>query len=180
MRIIGGKHKGIRLSPPRDLPVRPTTDMAKEALFNILEHRVRWDEITALDLFSGTGGISLELASRGTSKVISVDKNYKCVQFLKDTASKLELHQISVIRSDVFKYLERACEVPLDLIFADPPYDMELLPKIPEMVFDKALLAPDGILVLEYPSTLRLHDKPSPNELRKYGNSSFAIYQNKA
>lgn len=177
MRIIGGKHKGIRLQPPRDLPVRPTTDMAKEALFNILQHRIEMEGLNALDLFSGTGGISLELASRGAKFITAVDKSNKCVQFLKQSAHKMELDQIRVVRADTFVFLDK-CNEKFDFIFADPPYDMEKLPQIPGLIMERELLAEGGLLVLEFPSTLQVLGHPKPQELRKYGNSSFAIYQN--
>lgn len=177
MRIIGGKHKGIRLQPPKDLPVRPTTDRAKEALFNILQHRIEIVGLKALDLFSGTGNIALELASRGAKSVTAVDKSHKCANFLKLTAQKMNLDQIQVVRADTFTFLAK-CNDQFDFIFADPPYDMEKLVEIPKIIMERGLLAEDGILVLEFPSTIRLLDQPAPLELRKYGNSSFAIYQN--
>lgn len=177
MRIIGGKHKGIRLQAPKDLPVRPTTDMAKEALFNILQHRIEIEGLIALDLFSGTGSIALELASRGAKSITAVDKSNKCVQFLKQTAQKMELDEIRVIRADAFTFLDK-CKDKFDFIFVDPPYDMDKLSQIPKIIMNKELLLEGGMLVLEFPSTIRLMESPEPLELRKYGNSSFAIYQN--
>lgn len=177
MRIIGGSHKGLRLSPPRNLPVRPTTDKAKEALFNLLQHRINLAEIAALDLFSGTGSISFELASRGAGRVVSVEKNYHGYRFIKETAAKLELEQIQPVRANVFAFL-RGCQDSFDLIFADPPFDMDRIGTIPSLILEQNLLAPDGILILEHPTSYRLPESPKPDEIRKYGHASFAIYTN--
>lgn len=178
MRIIGGKYKGLRFSPPRDLPVRPTTDIAREALFNILQNRLDYDnDLVGLDLFSGTGGISLELISRGFKEVTAVDKSPKCIRFLSDTAKNLQMDNLKTIRADVQAFLKR-CIDSYDFIFIDPPYDMDMLPQFPELIFKFELLRPNGTLVLEYPSTIRLPAHPHLKELRKYGNSSFAIYEN--
>ncbi len=176
MRIIGGRYRGLRFTPPRDLPVRPTTDMAKEALFNILQNRLDFEGMEALDLFSGTGGISLELASRGAASIESVDRHYKCVQFLSESSKKLGITSIRTVKANVFTYLDR-CTKQFDFIFADPPYDLDQLTQIPRLILDKNLLKPDGILVLEFPATRKLPDTPAPAEIRKYGNSSFAIYK---
>lgn len=162
--------------PPKDLPVRPTTDMAKEALFNILQNRVEFVGLEVLDLFSGTGGISLEFASRGAGRVESVDRHHKCIQFLNDCSKKLGISSIQAVRADVFAYLER-CSSQFDLVFADPPYDLDKLPQLPQLVLDRKILKKEGILVLEFPSNRKLEDLPAPKEIRKYGNSSFAIYE---
>lgn len=178
MRIIGGRFKGLRFSPPKDLPVRPTTDIAKEALFNILQNRLDYhDDLYGLDLFSGTGGISLELISRGFKEVTSVDRSPKCIRFLADTAKKLQIDNLKIVRSDVLTFLKR-CTQQFDFIFIDPPYDMDFLPRFPQLIMEAELLKPDGILVLEYPSTIKLPELLQLVELRKYGSSSFAIYEN--
>lgn len=177
MRIIGGSHKGHRLTPPRNLPVRPTTDKAKEALFNLLHHRINLDEVVALDLFAGTGSISFELASRGAQRVVSVDRNYHGYRFIKETANKLGLEQIEPIRSDVFSFT-KGCQETFDLIFADPPFDLDRIGTIPGLILDGKLLAPGGMLIFEHPTIYRLPDSPIPDEIRKYGHSSFAIYTN--
>lgn len=176
MRIIGGRYKGLKLNPPKDLPVRPTTDMAKEALFNILHNRLEFDELEVLDLFSGTGGISLEFASRGVGRVEAVDRHAKCIHFLKQSCEKLGISTITGIRADVFQYVER-CRSQFDLIFADPPYESDKLIHIPQLIKEKNLLKAGGLLVLEFPSTKRLAEEPQPTEIRKYGNSSFAFYE---
>src|SRR6195952_4558616 len=136
MRIIGGTLKGLRLNPPTNLPVRPTTDMAKEALFNILLNKIEFEDIKVLDLFSGTGNISLEFASRGASEVVSVDRSIDCINYLKDTSRQHKLEVIKTYKADVFKYLEMETEL-YDLVFADPPYDLNRIPEIPKIIFEK-------------------------------------------
>jgi len=176
MRIIGGSLKGLRLNPPKNLPVRPTTDLAKEALFNILLNQIEFEGIKVLDLFSGTGNISLEFASRGASEVISVDRSIHCVNYLKDTSRQHKLTQIKTYREDVFKYLDIEAE-QYDLIFADPPYDLNRIPDLPKVIFEKNLLKPDGLLIVEHQSLQNLSNHPSFVEQRKYGHSSFSFFR---
>jgi len=176
MRIIGGKLKGLRLNPPANLPVRPTTDMAKEALFNILNNQVDFEGITVLDLFSGTGNISMEFASRGAEQVIAVDRSIQCINYLKDMARQHKLEQITTFKADVFKYLEMETD-QYDLIFADPPYDLNRIPEIPKIVFEKNLLKPGGLLVVEHQSMQNLSQQPGFVEQRKYGHSSFSFFK---
>lgn len=175
MRIIGGKLKGLRINPPSNLPVRPTTDLAKEALFNILYNQFDFEEILVLDLFSGTGNISLEFASRGVPAVISVDRDYGCYNYLKSTAKLHGLEAIKAYKSDVFKFLDTETE-KYDLIFADPPYDLPQLNQIASLVFDKDLVKPEGYLIIEHPSMKRLNNHPLFLEQRKYGSSSFSFF----
>lgn len=177
MRIIGGRLKGLRLNPPKNLPVRPTTDLAKEALFNILLNQIEFEDIEVLDLFSGTGNISLEFASRGAEKVISVDRSIHCVNYLKDTARQHSLENIKTYKADVFKYLQLE-NVQYDLIFADPPYDLNQIPEIPKIVFEKDILKPDGLLIIEHQSMQNLSQHPKFVEQRKYGHSSFSFFKN--
>jgi 16S rRNA (guanine966-N2)-methyltransferase len=177
MRIIGGRLKGLRLNPPNGLPVRPTTDLAKEALFNILQNQIDIEGMRVLDLFSGTGNLSLEFASREAAEVISVDKSIRCVHFLKDMARQHGLEQIKTYNADVFKFLELETE-PYDLIFADPPYDLSRIPEIAKMVFSKKLLSADGILIIEHQSMQNLSNHPAFSEQRKYGHSSFSFFRN--
>jgi len=177
MRIIGGRLKGLRLNPPKNLPVRPTTDLAKEALFNILLNQIEFEDIEVLDLFSGTGNISLEFASRGAEKVISVDRSIHCVNYLKDTARQHGLDNIKTYKADVFKYLQLE-NVQYDLIFADPPYDLNQIPEIPKIVFEKDILKPDGLLIIEHQSMQNLSQHPKFVEQRKYGHSSFSFFKN--
>ncbi len=176
MRIIGGSLKGLRLNPPKNLPVRPTTDLAKEALFNILLNQIEFEGIKVLDLFSGTGNISLEFASRGASEVISVDRSIHCVNYLRDTSRQHKLTQIKTYREDVFKYLNIETE-QYDLIFADPPYDLNRIPDLPKVIFEKNLLKPDGLLIVEHQSLQNLSNHPAFVEQRKYGHSSFSFFR---
>lgn len=177
MRIIGGSLKGIRIKPPNNLPIRPTTDMAKESLFNILNNVVDFEALTVLDLFSGTGNIALEFASRGAKVVTAVDRNFGCYNFLKRTAIELNLNAINAFKADVFKYLETETDT-YDLIFADPPYDLSTIPTIAPLIFDKKLLNTGGTLIIEHQSTHDLHQHPNFTEKRKYGFSAFSFFVN--
>jgi 16S rRNA (guanine966-N2)-methyltransferase len=177
MRIIGGKLRGLRLNPPKNLPVRPTTDLAKEALFNILQNQMEFEGIKVLDLFCGTGNISLEFASREAEKVIAVDRSIHCINYVKDTARQHRLDQIKTYKTDVFKFLEIETE-QFDLIFADPPYDMNRIPELPKVIFEKGLLLPGGLLIVEHQSMQNLSNHPAFVEQRKYGHSSFSFFKN--
>lgn len=176
MRIISGKLKGIRLNPPPGLPVRPTKDMAKEALFNILNNLFDFEQIKVLDLFSGTGSLSVEFASRGVPDIVSVDRNTGCYNYLKDISRQYQLSSIHPQKADVFKFLKLETDT-YDLIFADPPYDLPQIPEIPQLVFSRGLLKPEGLLVVEHPTMKRLGDHPNFTEQRKYGYSSFSFFQ---
>mgnify|MGYP000899176956 CR=1 FL=1 len=175
MRIIGGRLGGLRLNPPTNLPVRPTTDIAKEALFNILQNKLDFDGLECLDLFAGTGNISFELASRDVEHVDAIDLHFKCVQYINDTADKMKLEQIKARKADVFKFIA-SCRDTYDFIFADPPYDIPKLPQLPKLIFDQQLLRNGGLLVVEHPSTRQMEDHPNFIETRKYGYSSFSFY----
>ncbi len=174
MRIIGGQLKGLRIQAPGNLPVRPTTDLAKEALFNILYNQYDFDSIRVLDLFSGTGNISLEFASRMVPEIVSVDRNKGCILFLKSMMEKHRLDTIKTYQADVFKFLELETE-PFDLIFADPPYDLPQLNQIPQKVFERNLVKPNGYLIVEHPSMKKI-DHPFFAEQRVYGSSSFSFF----
>jgi 16S rRNA (guanine(966)-N(2))-methyltransferase RsmD len=176
MRIISGTNKGRRLTAPRNLPVRPTTDFAKEGLFNILHHRVDMHESSVLDLFSGTGNIAYECASRGAEKVTAVDGHYGCVKFISETSEELEF-PITAIKADVFKYLNSTKEA-FSLIFADPPYNFELeqLSSIVAKVFENNLLEEEGILIIEHTKHTDLSTVPHFEESRRYGGSVFSFF----
>ncbi|MVN89965.1 16S rRNA (guanine(966)-N(2))-methyltransferase RsmD [Mucilaginibacter aquatilis] len=175
MRIIGGRLKGLRLNPPKNLPVRPTTDLAKEALFNILQNQIELEGIKVLDLFSGTGNLALEFASRYAQSVVAVDRSIHCVNYLKDTARQHGLEQIKTFKADVFKYLDIETE-GYNLIFADPPYDLSRIPEIPKIVFERNLLLPGGLLIVEHQSMQNLGNHPNFAEQRRYGHSSFSFF----
>lgn len=176
MRIIGGKLKGLRLNPPANLPVRPTTDLAKEALFNILQNQIELEGIKVLDLFCGTGNLSFEFASRGAESVQSVDRSFHCVKYVNDMSRQHGLSQIKTFKADVFKYLEHET-AQYDMIFADPPYDISRIPEIPVLVFDKNLLKPNGLLIVEHQSMQNLGNHPCFVEQRRYGHSSFSFFR---
>lgn len=175
MRIISGKIGGIRLQPPPTLPVRPTTDLAKEALFNILQNRIGFDELDCLDLFAGTGNITFELASRGANSILAVDIHYHCIKYIKEVAQKYRLEAVEAKKMDVFRFIA-AANTDYDLIFADPPYDLPSIVSLPKMILDAGLLRSDGLLIVEHPSTKILADHPSWQETRKYGYSAFSFY----
>ncbi len=172
MRIISGKYKGKRITAPDNLPVRPTTDRAKEALFSILDSRYYFDGKNILDLFSGTGNIAFEFCSRGVEHSTCVDNNNNCINFIKKTSSDLELN-ITSLKSDCIKYLE-SCEKQFNIIFADPPYNFEEYKRIQEIVFKKKLVKKDGCLIIEHDSSTSFEDDNV--EVRKYGTVHFSIF----
>ncbi len=180
MRIISGKYRGKRIDAPRKLPVRPTTDMAKEALFNILNNRYYFEDLSVLDLFSGIGSISLEFASRGCKDITSVDAHSGCVAFLDATSRDLDA-DIKCIRSDALSFLRKTPK-KFDLIFADPPYDLdrEEFVQLVDLVMERGLLKEDGILILEHSTRMKLEDIPHFVEQRKYGGSSFSFFASSA
>lgn len=177
MRIISGKHKGRRLIAPAKLPVRPTTDVAKEALFNILNNYYHISNLKVLDLFSGTGNISYEFAARGAEMITAVDANYDCVKFIKKTSAELDF-PITTIKSDVYKYLEKV-PAKADIVFADPPYDLEKedFARIAELVFQNAILEEEGLLIIEHSKHTNLSDLERFRESRKYGSSVFSFFE---
>ncbi|WP_299521291.1 16S rRNA (guanine(966)-N(2))-methyltransferase RsmD [Winogradskyella sp.] len=176
MRIISGIHKGRKIIAPKKLPVRPTTDMAKEALFNILNNQYYFDEISVLDLFSGTGNISYEFASRGAELITAVDDNYSCIKFINETAEAFEM-PIKTIKSDVFKLLEHANQ-KYTIIFADPPYNFEiqLFTRIPQLVFQNELLDENGCLIIEHSKHTDLSLLEHFSYSRKYGGNTFSFF----
>lgn len=162
---------------PKKLPVRPTTDMAKEGLFNILNNRFYFDELKVLDLFAGTGNISFEFASRGVQGITAVDSYPGCVHYISKISSELDF-PITTIKSDVFKFLEQTTE-KFDVIFADPPYNFDLSQflKIPDLVFEQDALEEDGLLVVEHSDQTDLSEHPHFSEQRKYGGSIFSFFE---
>lgn len=178
MRIIAGTMRGRRLNPPQNLPVRPTTDMARESLFNILNNYVDYEECTVLDLFAGTGAVSLEFISRGAREVTSVDINTQCTDFIKQCASHLDVRNLHVVRADVFDLLKRANR-RFDIVFADPPYALENLTTLPDRVFEQQLLTNDGIFVLEHPREHSFEEHPHFWQHRAYGKVNFTFFANK-
>ncbi len=176
MRIITGILKGRRLNPMDNLPVRPTTDMAREGLFNILNNILEYDEVTVLDLFSGTGAVSFEFISRGVKEVTSIEINSKCTDFIKRSAQQFGVNNLRVVRADVFDLLKRAYQ-KFDVIFADPPYQLDELPSLPDLVFEKQILADNGIFILEHSKEHMFEEHPYFWQHRKYGKVNFTFFK---
>ena len=182
MRIITGKYKGRHFDIPRSFKARPTTDFAKENIFNVLVQYVDFDGATALDLFSGTGSISLELLSRGCSQVVSVELDRDHHRFIQECIHKLTAKsqepnaKIIPIRGDVFRFL-KSCQQQYDLIFADPPYALKELTTLPDIIFEKQLLKEEGIFVLEHGKDHDFSQHPHFTEHRQYGSVNFSIFR---
>jgi len=176
MRIISGKFKGRRLTPPTSITARPTTDFAKESLFNVLNNHLDLEGATALDLFSGTGSISLECVSRGCVHVIAVEMSEQHIGFIKKTISALDISNLRVYRSDVFRFLASNHET-FDFIFADPPYQLPNITEIPDAIFNQQRLKDGGIFVLEHGSKNSFETHPHFREHRNYGNVHFSFFE---
>ncbi|WP_310558855.1 RsmD family RNA methyltransferase [Flavobacterium sp.] len=177
MRIISGKYKGRRIFPPKGLPVRPTTDMSKEALFNVLNNHFSFEGLKILDLFAGTGNISFEFASRGCTPITSVDADFGCVKFIKQVAAEYDFN-IAATKSDVFTFLERN-KATYDIIFADPPYalDQKTFDKIVLTVFEKNTLQDDGMMVIEHSKYTKLDHLIHFSFKKSYGGSIFSFFE---
>lgn len=176
MRIISGTLKGRVVQAPANLPVRPTTDFARTGLFNILSSRVDFDDITFLDLFCGTGIISFEMCSRGCKDVIAVDNNRNCIQFIQSTISSWKIQGMRVIKEDVFKFLNHS-KYQSDIIFADPPYAIPEMKKLPGLIIKNQLVKPGGVFILEHGKEHSFEETPHFEEVRNYGNVNFSIFQ---
>lgn len=177
MRVITGKYKGRHFDVPRTFKARPTTDFAKENLFNVLNGYIDWDEEPrALDLFSGTGSITLELLSRGCGQVISVEKDRLHYSFIKGFLDKLDDKAGIPICGDVFKYLAR-CTEKFDIVFADPPYQLENLAELPDIVMARDILSEDGLFILEHGKDYDFTDHPNFIEHREYGSVNFTFFR---
>ncbi|HSD06197.1 RsmD family RNA methyltransferase [Flavobacterium sp.] len=177
MRIISGKYKGRRIFPPKGLPVRPTTDMSKEALFNVLNNHFSFEGLKVLDLFSGTGNISYEFASRGSSPITSVDADFGCVKFIKQVAAEYDFN-IAATKSDVFTFLEKN-KTTYDIIFADPPYglDQKTFEKVVLTVFEKGLLDEEGMMIIEHSKYTKLDHLINFSFQKSYGGSIFSFFE---
>ncbi|MDD4379587.1 MAG: RsmD family RNA methyltransferase, partial [Dysgonamonadaceae bacterium] len=178
MRIISGKYKSRRIKVSHDLKARPTTDFAKEGIFDILNNLLDWEATTALDLFSGTGSIALEMVSRGCPRVVSVEISGNHYDFIVKTKETLAANELFPIRADVFKFIA-SCNEKFDLIFADPPYDLPGIDTIPTFIIEKNLLKPEGIFIMEHSDKHRFSHLPFFKEERKYGRVHFSIFENK-
>ena len=176
MRIITGIYKGRRFDIPHTFKARPTTDFAKENIFNVLNSYIDFEGTTALDLFAGTGSISLELLSRGCQQVVSIEKDRDHHAFIRQCVLKLGAENSVVIRGDVFRYI-KSCSQQFDFIFADPPYQLTELAQIPDLIFEKDLLKEEGIFVLEHGAQNDFSNHPHFVEHRNYGSVNFSIFQ---
>ncbi|MEJ7826616.1 MAG: RsmD family RNA methyltransferase [Segetibacter sp.] len=178
MRIISGKYGGRKIKPPvKMLHTRPTTDMAKEGLFNILQNRMNLEGIKTLDLFGGTGSISYELASRGASDLTVIEKDAEMHSFIKSNMEMLKVENCKVIRLEVFSYLT-TCSEQFDFIFAGPPYALGTIDELPKIIISKKLIAADGYFVLEHTPRNSYESYPTFDFQRNYGTTVFSFFKN--
>lgn len=176
MRIIGGEHGRRRINPPANMPhTRPTTDVAKEGLFNVISNNLDIEELKTLDLFGGTGSISYELASRGAKDLTIIEKDPKMYEFIKKTASELKLENFKVLKMDVFKFIDQ-CREKFDFIFAGPPYALANIDDLPKLIFEKQLLNTKGWFVLEHTPRNNYKKLPFYASERNYGTTIFSIF----
>lgn len=176
MRIISGKFKGRRFQLPKNLKARPTTDFAKEGLFNVLNNLIDYKNIEILDLFAGTGSISLEFISRGVIKCTSIEGYMPHINFIRETSKKLGISNIRILKEDVYKYISSS-DKKFDLIFADAPYADPKLPSIPELISQNNLLSDSGLLIVEHPKTISFNEMTNFKEERIYGNVHFSFFE---
>lgn len=177
MRIISGSLKGRTFYPPSNAGMRPTTDMAREALFNILPALINLEDTVVLDLFSGTGAISLEFISRGVGQVYAIEKKPVLAKFIKETAEKFNVNNLKVVQQDAYKLL-LSYNIPTDVVFADPPYDLPGIESLPDMVFKKrAFIREGGLFILEHGNAQNFANHERFMQLRKYGKVHFSFFQ---
>jgi 16S rRNA (guanine(966)-N(2))-methyltransferase RsmD len=175
VRIISGKYRGKQIRPPKNFKARPTTDFAKESLFNILSHQYDLEEMEVLDLFSGTGSMTYEFASRGVKSLVALELSQPHFRFIQQTCRQLEMDQVQVIRGDVFRYLNKPYQ-SFDLIFADPPFDHPRLAELPDLVLSTSILEKDGLFILEHPAQYTFTAHPQYFQNRKYGGVNFTLF----
>ena len=176
MRIISGKYRGRIINPPRNLRARPTTDFAKENLFNVLGNLIDFEACDVLDLFAGTGSISYEFASRGARSITAVEINAVHYNFIRQTASQLGIANLHAVKANVFLYL-KACAKEFDLIFSDAPYDLEGSERVIDEVLHRNLLRPDGLLIFEHSKKMDFSSVPEFWQLRSYGSVQFSFFK---
>lgn len=176
MRIITGLYKGRHFDIPRTFKARPTTDCAKENIFNAMRGLTDFDGAAALDLFAGTGSISLELLSRGCRPVVSVEADREHAAFIRQCMEKIGTEHNVLIRGDVFRFM-KSCRQQFDIVFADPPYTLPELPQVPSLVFAHSLLKPGGLLVFEHGKKNHFDTEPNFLEHRSYGSVNFSIFR---
>ena len=176
MRIVGGDFGGRRFSPPAKIPARPTTEVAKEGLFNILNNMISFEGLKTCDLFGGTGSISYELASRGAEDLTLIERDNTTIRFIKETIKGLGIQdKIRVIQGDVFQFMKN-CTEQYDFIFAGPPYALETIDEIPNIIFEKKMLAVDGIFVLEHTPRNDYQKHPHFLKMKNYGTTVFSFF----
>ncbi|HNE50309.1 MAG TPA: RsmD family RNA methyltransferase [Chitinophagales bacterium] len=175
MRIISGTLKGKRFYPPKNIPARPTTDFAKEALFNILNNQFDFSEVKFLDLFAGTGSLDMEIFSRGCTDITSVDMSKISLGFIKKMSEDVKIPNHKIIFGDAIQFAKN-CTQQYDLIFAGPPYALEVIDEIPDIIFDKNLLRENGLFVLETSPKHDFTEHPKLLEVRNYGQTHFWFF----
>jgi 16S rRNA (guanine(966)-N(2))-methyltransferase RsmD len=175
VRIVSGILKGTVIQPPKGLPVRPTTDRAKESLFNILENRIDFNKLKVLDLFSGTGNITYEFYSRGVQQITAVDIHHGCTAFIKSMAAKYQMHSVDVVKKNVYQFVKQ-CNLSYDLIFADAPYAQKELHTLPALIMNNPILSPGGLLIIEHESRLSFEQEIGFENVRVYGQSAFSFF----
>lgn len=176
MRIISGIYGRRRFEVPSSFSARPTTDFAKENIFNVINNLIDLEEATALDLFSGTGSIAFELVSRGCQQVIAVEKNNAHAHFIAKVTKELKTDRLQLIRGDVFRYLHNAPKASFDFIFADPPYALPELPDVPRLVLEQGLLREGGLFIMEHSKANDFSNLPGFYQHRSYGSVNFSLF----
>lgn len=176
MRIVGGKYKGRIFRAGKKFKARPTTDIAKEGLFNILENRYEFSNKNVLDLFSGTGSMGYEFLSRGCEKATLVENHFSHYKFILEVVEALKIENITVFKADVFKYIKKTPET-FNLIFADPPFDLPRFKEVPDAILETNILAPEGLFILEHPKEFSFTSHPNFKEIRNYGKVNFSFFE---
>lgn len=176
MRVVGGKYQGRRIHPPKSTLARPTTDFAKEGLFNILQHTVPLEGIRVLDLFAGTGNISVEFLSRGAEEVISVEQDRELFAYMQSTARFLQAVNWHHVKADAFTFV-KGHRATYDIIFADPPFNLEGTEQLPTLMREAGILDPDGLLIIEHPKDVNMSADPWFERHRPYGNVHFSFFK---
>lgn len=176
MRVVSGKYRGRKIYPPKKFHSRPTTDFAKESLFNILEHQLEWEAFKVLDLFAGSGSISVEFLSRGAASVLSVDKHPKVIQHLHQLKSEFNDENWSISKADVFQFIEKSPQ-SFDLIFADPPFGMKQMDELVDRVLNSTILSDEGLFILEHGGEHQFENHPQFTKTKNYGGVNFTFFE---
>jgi 16S rRNA (guanine966-N2)-methyltransferase len=176
MRIVGGKYKGRIFNPHKKFKARPTTDIAKEGLFNILTNRYDFSTKKVLDLFAGTGSIGYEFLSRGSKEVTFVEINYNHYRFINEVLAQLKVENATAFKSDTFRFI-KSCPQKFDIIFADPPFDLKNFTEVPNAVLDAGLLNEGGVFIIEHPKEYEFSNHPLFRERRNYGKVNFSFFE---